>query len=85
MENKIFDYPKICDAIKSLDEEIQFVSVINVDGSLGEVKGIIVIRSRVITMTFLLKDNILFVSADTSINYSMIFQIIIKEILGDVK
>lgn len=124
MENRIFDYHKICDHVKNLDEKIQFVSVINADGNLitggingdskslqnerfyeelyeevgtriklrkkfdgvlGEVKGTVVIRARVITMTFPLKDNILFVSADTSINYSMILKIIIKEILGAVK
>ena len=34
MENKIFDYPQICDKIKNLDEKIQFVSVINEKGNL---------------------------------------------------
>jgi len=123
MENKIFDYPQICDDIKNLDEKIQFVSVINADGNLitggingesttqnerfyenlyeevatriklrkkfdgllGEVKGTIVIRSRVINMNFPLNDNILFVSADTSINYSEILEKILKKILGNVK
>jgi len=29
MDNKIFDYHKICEDIKNLDGKIQFVSVIN--------------------------------------------------------
>jgi len=124
MENKIFDYHKICDEIKKLDAKIQFVSVINADGNLitgglngesnsienqrfyedlyeevairiklrkkfdgmlGKVKGTIVIRNRVITMNFPLNENILFVSADTSINYSEILEKILKEISGDMK
>ena len=121
MDNKIFDYHKICEDIKNLDEKIKFVSVINADGNLitggingesnsiqnerfyedlyeevatriklrkkfdsvlGEVKGTVVIRNRVITMNFPLKENILFISADTSINYSVIIEKILKEILG---
>ncbi|MFB5624349.1 MAG: DUF6659 family protein [Nitrosopumilus sp.] len=117
MENKIFDYNKICEDIKSLDEKIQFVSIINADGNLitgginggsadtqskrfyeelyeevatriklrkkfdgllGEVKGTIVIRNRTITMNFPLKENILFISADTSIDYGIIFEKIFK-------
>lgn len=41
MENRIFDYPKICEDIKSFDEKIQFVSVINADGNLitGGING----------------------------------------------
>lgn len=117
MKNKIFDYHKICDEVKNLDEKIQFVSVINADGNLitgglngesnsvenqrfyedlyeevairiklrkkfdgflGEVQGTIVIRKRVITMNFPLKENILFVSADTSINHGLIFEKILK-------
>lgn len=117
MENKIFDYHKICEDIKNLDEKIQFVSIINADGNLitggingdsediqkkrfyeelyeevatrinlrkkfdgllGEVKGTIVIRNRTITINFPLKENILFVSADTTINYSEIFQKILE-------
>ena len=124
MDNKIFDYHKICEDVKNLDEKIKFVSIINADGNLitggingesnsiqnerfyedlyeevairiklrkkfdgvlGEVRGTIVIRSRVITMNFPLKENILFVSADTSINYSEIIEKILKEILGYVK
>ncbi|MFQ5497144.1 MAG: DUF6659 family protein [Nitrosopumilus sp.] len=124
MENKIFDYHKLCNNIKKLDEKIQFVSVINADGNLitgglngesnsienqrfyedlyeevavriklrkkfdsllGEVKGTVVIRNRVITMNFPLNENILFVSADTSINYSEILEKILKEISEDVK
>lgn len=123
MENKIFDYPKICDQIKNLDEKIQFVSVINADGNLitggingksnsiedrrfyeelyeevatriklrkkfdgvlGEVKGTVVIRNRVINMNIPLGDNILFISADISIKYSEILEKILKEILGNV-
>jgi len=123
MDNKIFDYHKICEDIKNLDEKIKFVSVINADGNLitggingesnsiqnerfyedlyeevatriklrkkfdsvlGEVKGTVVIRNRVITMNFPLKENILFISADTSINYSVIIEKILKEILGYV-
>jgi len=34
VENKIFDYPQICDEIKNLDKKIQFVSVINEKGNL---------------------------------------------------
>ncbi|MFQ5476869.1 MAG: DUF6659 family protein [Nitrosopumilus sp.] len=122
--DKIFDYHKICDDVKNLDEKIQFVSVINADGNLitggingesnskqnerfyeelyeevairiklrkkfdgvlGEVKGTMVIRNRVITMNFPLKENILFVSADTSINYSVIIEKILKIISDDVK
>jgi len=121
MENKIFDYHKIYEDIKSLDEKIQFVSVINADGNLitgglngdsvdvqnkrfyedlyeevatriklrkkfdgllGEVRGTIVIRNRTITMNFPLKENILFLAADTTINYSEIFEKILK-ILGE--
>ncbi len=55
------------------------------DGFLGEVKGTIVIRNRVITMNLPIKNDILFVSADTSINYSEIMKKILKVILGDVK
>lgn len=55
------------------------------DGVLGEVKGTMVIRNRVITMNFPLKENILFVSADTSINYSVIIEKILKIISDDVK
>jgi len=123
MENKIFDFPQICEKIKMLDEKIQFVSVINADGNLitggtegesvniqnkrfyeelyeevatriklrkkfdgllGEVKGTIVIRNRTITMNFPLKENILFLAADTTINYSEIFEKIL-EILGEKK
>ncbi len=121
MENKIFDYHKICGDIKSLDEKIQFVSVINADGNLitgglnggsidtqtkrfyedlyedvatriklrkkfdgllGEVKGTVVIRNRTVTMNFPLKENILFLAADPTINYSEIFEKIL-EILGE--
>ena len=117
MENKIFDYTKICDEVKNLDEKIQFVSVLNADGNLitggikeesnsiqnerfyqelyeevairiklrkkfdsvlGEVRGTMIIRNRVITMNFPLKENILFVSAETSINYSEILEKILK-------
>lgn len=117
MENKIFDYNKICEDIKSLDEKIQFVSIINADGNLitggingdsadtqnkrfyeelyeevatriklrkkfdgllGEVKGTIVVRNRTITMNFPLKENILFISADTSIDYGIIFEKTLK-------
>jgi len=117
LEDKIFDYHKICDDIKNLDEKIQFVSVINADGNLitgginrdsksiqnerfyeelyeevavriklrkkfdgvlGEVKGTVVIRNRVITMNFPLKENILFISADTSLKYSIIIEKILK-------
>ena len=120
MENKIFDYPQICDKIKNLDEKIQFVSVINEKGNLvtggasddsesvqnkrfyedlyeevatrvklrkgfdmvlGELKGSIIIRNRVITMSIPIKNDILFVSADTSINYSVLLEKILKEIL----
>jgi len=123
MENKIFDFPQICEKIKMLDEKIQFVSVINADGNLitggtngdsvdiqnkrfyeelyeevatriklrkkfdgllGEVKGTIVIRNRTITMNFPLKENILFLAADTTINHSTIFEKIL-EILGEKK
>ncbi len=124
MENKIFDYPKICKEIKNLDEKIQFVSVINehgnliaggtngdsesrenkrfyedlyeevatriklrkkFDGVLGDVKGTIVIRNRVITINLPIKNDILFISANTSVNYSLILEKILHEILGDVK
>lgn len=117
MENKIFDYHKICEDIKNIDEKIQFVSIINADGNLitegtnggpadtqskrfyeelyeevatriklrkkfdgllGEVNGTIVIRNRTITMNFPLKENILFISADTSIDYGSIFEKILK-------
>ena len=120
MENKIFDYPQICDKIKNLDEKIKFVSVINEKGNLvtggasddsesvqnkrfyedlyeevatrvklrkefdmvlGELKGSIIIRNRVITMSIPIKNDILFVSADTSINYSVLIEKILKEIL----
>ncbi len=120
MENKIFDYPQICNEIKNLDEKIQFVSVINEKGNLvtggasddsesvqnkrfyedlyeevatrvklrkefdmvlGELKGSIIIRNRVITMSIPIKNDILFVSADTSINYSVLLEKILKEIL----
>ena len=121
MENRIFDFPQICEKIKMLDEKIQFVSVINADGNLitggtngdsidiqnkkfyeelyeevatriklrkkfdgllGEVKGTIVIRNRTITMNFPLKENILFLAAETTINHSEIFEKIL-EILGE--
>ena len=120
MENKIFDYPQICNKIKNLDEKIQFVSVINEKGNLvtggasddsesvqnkrfyedlyeevatrvklrkefdmvlGELKGSIIIRNRVITMSIPIKNDILFVSADTSINYGVLLEKILKEIL----
>ncbi|PBO84975.1 MAG: hypothetical protein COA77_06270 [Thaumarchaeota archaeon] len=120
MENKIFDYPQICDKIKNLDEKIQFVSVINEKGNLvtggvsddsessqnkrfyedlyeevatrvklrkdfdmvlGKLKGSIIIRHRVVTMSIPIKNDILFVSADTSINYSVLLEKILKEIL----
>ena len=120
MENKIFDYPQICDKIKNLDEKIQFVSVINEKGNLvtggtsddsesvqnkrfyedlyeevatrvklrkefdmvlGKLKGSIIIRNRVITMSIPIKNDILFVSADTSINYSALLEKILQEIL----
>ena len=120
MENKIFDYPQICDKIKNLAEKIKFVSVINEKGNLvtggtsddsesvqnkrfyedlyeevatrvklrkefdmvlGELKGSIIIRNRVITMSIPIKNDILFVSADTSINYSVLLEKILKEIL----
>ncbi len=120
MENKIFDYPQICDKIKNLDEKIQFVSVINEKGNLvtggvsddsessqnkrfyedlyeevatrvklrkdfdmvlGKLKGSIIIRHRVVTMSIPIKNDILFVSADTSINYSALLEKILKEIL----
>jgi len=120
MENKIFDYPQICDKIKNLDEKIQFVSVINEKGNLvtggvsdnsessqnkrfyedlyeevatrvklrkdfdmvlGKLKGSIIIRHRVITMSIPIKNDILFVSADKSINYSVLLEKIFKEIL----
>ena len=120
MENKIFDYPQICDKIKNLDEKIKFVSVINEKGNLvtggasddsesvqnkrfyedlyeevatrvklrkefdmvlGELKASIIIRNRVITMSIPIKNDILFVSADTSINYSVLLEKILKEIL----
>jgi len=54
------------------------------DGLLGEVKGTIVIRNRIITMNFPLKENILFLAADTTINHSEIFEKIL-EILGEKK
>ena len=120
MENKIYDYPQICDKIKNLDEKIQFVSVINEKGNLvtggvsddsessqnkrfyedlyeevatrvklrkdfdmvlGKLKGSIIIRHRVVTMSIPIKNDILFVSADTSINYSVLLEKILKEIL----
>ena len=120
MENKIFDYPQICDKIKNLDEKIQFVSVINEKGNLvtggvsddsessqnkrfyedlyeevatrvklrkdfdmvlGKLKGSIIIRHRVVTMSIPIKNDILFVSADTSINYGALLEKILKEIL----
>ncbi len=120
MENKIFDYPQICDKIKNLDEKIQFVSVINEKGNLvtggvsddsessqnkrfyedlyeevatrvklrkdfdmvlGKLKGSIIIRHRVVTMSIPIKNDILFVSADTSINYGVLLEKILKEIL----
>jgi len=120
MENKIFDYPQICDKIKNLDEKIQFVSVINEKGNLvtggvsddsessqnkrfyedlyeevatrvklrkdfdmvlGKLKGSIIIRHRVVTMSIPIKNDILFVSADKSINYSVLLEKILKEIL----
>jgi hypothetical protein len=120
VENKIFDYPQICDKIKNLDKKIQFVSVINEKGNLvtggtsndsesvqnksfyedlyeevatrvklrkefdmvlGELKGSIIIRNRIITMSIPIKNDILFVSADTSINYSVLLEKILKEIL----
>jgi hypothetical protein len=120
MENKIFDYPQICDKIKNLDEKIQFVSVINEKGNLvtggmsddsesvenkrfyedlyeevatrvklrkdfdmvlGKLKGSIIIRHRVVTMSIPIKNDILFVSTDTSINYSVLLEKILKEIL----
>jgi len=120
MENKIYDYPQICDKIKNLDEKIQFVSVINEKGNLvtggvsddsesaqnkrfyedlyeevatrvklrkdfdmvlGKLKGSIIIRNRVITMSIPIKNDILFVSADTSINYSVLLEKILKEII----
>jgi hypothetical protein len=120
VENKIFDYPQICDKIKNLDEKIQFVSVINEKGNLvtggasddsesvqnkrfyedlyeevatrvklrkefdmvlGELKGSIIIRNRIITMSIPIKNDILFVSADTSINYSVLLEKILKKIL----
>ena len=120
MENKIFDYPQICDKIKNLDEKIKFVSVINEKGNLvtggasddsesvqnkrfyedlyeevatrvklrkdfdmvlGKLKGSIIIRNRVITMSIPIKNDILFVSADTSINYSVLLEKILQEIL----
>jgi len=120
MENKIFDYPQICDKIKNLDKKIQFVSVINEKGNLvtggvsddsessqnkrfyedlyeevatrvklrkdfdmvlGKLKGSIIIRHRVITMSIPIKNDILFVSADKSINYSVLLEKILKEIL----
>lgn len=123
MENKIFDYPKICKEIKNLDEKIRFVSVINEHGNLiaggtngdsesrenkrfyedlyeevatriklrkkfdrvlGDVKGTIVIRNRVITINLPIKNDFLFISADTSVNYSLILEKILHEILGDV-
>jgi hypothetical protein len=120
VENKIFDYPQICDKIKNLDEKIQFVSVINEKGNLvaggtrddsksvqnkrfyedlyeevatrvklrkefdmvlGELKGSIIIRNRVITMSIPIKNDILFVSADISVNYSALLEKILKDIL----
>ena len=48
------------------------------DGFLGEVRGTMAIRNRVITMNFPLKENILFVSAETSINYSELLEKILK-------
>ena len=117
MENKIFDYHKICEDVKSTDEKIQFVSIINADGNLitgcmngdsiniqnkkfyeelyeevairiklrkkfdgllEEVKGTIVIRNRTITINFPIKENILFISANTSIDYEIIFKKILK-------
>lgn len=51
------------------------------DMVLGELKGSIIIRNRVITMSIPIKNDILFVSADTSINYNALLEKILKEIL----
>ena len=124
MENKIFDYPKVCTDIKNLDEKIRFVSIINEHGNLiaggingesesrenkifyedlyeevatriklrkkfdrvlGEIKGTIVIRNHVITINLPIKNDILFISADTSINYSVILEKIFTEVLSDAQ
>ena len=51
------------------------------DMVLGELKCSIIIRNRVITMNIPIKNDILFVSADTSINYSVLLEKILEEIL----
>ena len=51
------------------------------DMVLGKLKGSIIIRHRVVTMSIPIKNDILFVSADTSINYSVLLEKILKEIL----
>ena len=51
------------------------------DRVLGELKGSIIIRNRVITMSIPIKNDILFVSADTLINYSVLLEKILKKIL----
>jgi hypothetical protein len=48
------------------------------DSILGEMKGTIVIRNRVITINVPIKNNFLFVSADTTINYNVILKKILK-------
>jgi len=55
------------------------------DRILGEVKGTIVVRNRVITINLPIKNDILFISADVSINYSMILEKILTEILSDTQ
>ena len=55
------------------------------DRVLGEVKGTIVVRNRVITINLPIKNDILFISADTSINYSMILEKILNEILSNTQ
>lgn len=52
------------------------------DTILGAVKGTIVIRNRVITMNLPIKNDILFISADTQIDYSVIMEKILKDVLG---
>ncbi len=51
------------------------------DMVLGKLKGSVIIRNRVITMSIPIKKDILFVSADTTINYSILLEKILKEIL----